>query len=205
MRGVPLRARRRRRSPTSDRGRVEPAGERVANRRGERPRRRLVDQDARFTRHDRLDGAAPAEGDDRTSTRLRLDRHDAEVFLAGHQDQCGPIVLVANPVVGEAAEERHIAGGFGRQALEPRPVRPLADDRERNAGEAAGVDGNLEALVRNERRHDQTAALFDRNRHAWPEKIGVDGRIYHAGLAIIVSADPPRNMLGVRDIAVYAP
>ena len=78
---------------------------------------------------------------------------------------------------------------------------PAADDAQRDAGLPAGVDGHVDPLVGNQRRHHQRR----RRRHGGvrAEEVGVDGRIDHGRLAIIVSPDPARNVLRVREIAVH--
>ena len=60
----------------------------------DRPRGGLFDQEPCFLRDDGLERAAARVRDDRPAARLRFERHDAEIFLAGkHHDSRAAIQL----------------------------------------------------------------------------------------------------------------
>ena len=67
---------------------------------------------------------------------------------------------------------------------------------------APELDGHVDTLVGNESRHDERVSL--RALAVRMVKNGIDRRIHNCGLAIIVSADPARNMMRDSDIAVRA-
>src|SRR6516162_10172955 len=72
---------------------------------GERLRRRLVDEPAGLLGHYRFTRAAASERDHRPSARLRLERHDPEILLAGQQGDARAAVRLAELLVRAAAEE----------------------------------------------------------------------------------------------------
>ena len=80
-----------------------------------------------------------------------------------------------------------------RAPFQPLAIRPGAHDLERHAGAPAGVDGHFEPFVRHQGRHDEGESLG--NGGVGVEKLGIDRRIDHKCLAIIVSAHPAGNML----------
>ena len=169
---------------------------------GEGLGRRLVDEHPGLAVDDRFERAAAAERDDRPAARLRLERHDAEVLFAGQQHDRRAAVQVADRLRRTGGRGTD-ASPLGRDALERGALRAVADNLQRHAGQRAGVDGELDALVGDERRHDER----DTARAATPsgrKNVGVDGRIHDGGLAIIVSADPARNIMRDSHIAVHA-
>ena len=85
-----------------------------------------------------------------------------------------------------------------RPALEPRLLRAAPDDRQRRAKPPARLDRHVEALVRHQRGHDEE--LASRGTACGRAVEGcVDRRIHNGRPAIIVSADPPRNIARIRD------
>ena len=164
--------------------------------------RRLVDEQAGLAGHDGFERAAAAERDDRPAAGLRLERHDAEVFFARQQRHGRAAIQLANLVVRLAAEKLDVAAVAGERSS-ARALGAVADDLQRHAREPARVDGEVDAFVGDQRRHDQRISLG--NGRVGMEKIGVDGRIHHSRLAIIVSADPARNIMRDSDIAVTRP
>src|SRR5207249_1651183 len=69
-----------------------------------------------------LESATAPVGDDRAPCRLRLDRRDAEVLLAGEQEGAGAAVELAELGVGDAAQEARVGRG---QRLEPSALGAL--------------------------------------------------------------------------------
>ena len=74
------------------------------------PRRKRLDgwfgdEHARLAVDDGFKRAAAAKCHHRSTARLRLDRHDAEVLLAREQDGSGPPIFVANLLVSRPADE----------------------------------------------------------------------------------------------------
>ena len=69
------------------------------------PLRRRLDEHAGFAVDDGLERAAAAERDHRPAAGLRLERHDAEVLLAGQQRGDRRAVEIANLFVRAPAEE----------------------------------------------------------------------------------------------------
>ena len=129
---------------------------------GERLGGRFVDEHAGFAGDDGFERAAAAERDDRPAARLRFERHDAEVFFARQQHDRRAAVEVADLLVGHAGREtrrRRRRAARARARSGPSPTISAARRRAR-----AGVDGEVDALVGNERRHDQREALGSRAR-----------------------------------------
>ena len=77
---------------------------------------------------------------------------------------------------------------------------PSPTIRRRRADTSARFDGEIDALVRDERRHDRENDWPGRRRVRMIED-RVDRGIHDRRLAIIVSADPARNVLRVGDKA----
>ena len=108
--------------------------------------RAVVHEHAGDAVDDGLERTAAGKGDDGTSARLRFDRHDAEVFLAGKEDGRRATVEVTNVLVGSRAEQRDVAG-FACMSSQCLAFGTVADDSERDAREVAGVNRHVEALV----------------------------------------------------------
>ena len=162
----------------------------------------VVDEEAGLAVHDRLERAAAAERDHRPAARLRFERHDAEVFFAGQQhDRRAPVQRRASRRRTRGRETRTVAGAARRVRARARSG-PSPTIFSGTPASAAGVNGDVDALVGHERRHDEREPL-GRGRIGM-EELGVDGRIHHSRLAIIVSADPARNIMRDSDIAVRA-
>ena len=183
----------------SNGGRVEASIDGRRDRVGERVGRELRNEHARFAVLDRFDRAAAAERDDGTAARLRFERRDAEVLFAGQQRDRRAPVQFADLVVRSMAEKTDVPTG---RALERRTLGAVADDRQRHACAPACRNRDVDALVRHERRHDERKSVGSLS--IWVKEIGVDRRIDHSGFAIIVSADPARNIVRDSDIAVGA-
>ena len=71
--------------------------------------------------------------------------------------------------------------------------RPLADDAEGQAGEAGGVDRQVDSLVGHQGRHYEQVTFRDPSIRL--EELGVHGRVHNVRLTIIVSADSARNIM----------
>src|SRR4051794_14952715 len=109
----------------ANRGRIESPADRHIDRRCKRLGSRFVHQQTRLILNDRFRGAAAAERHDRPSARLRLERHDAEIFSARQQDARRPPVQLADVVVAPAPEKFR---GSGRDPFERAPLRSVAGD-----------------------------------------------------------------------------
>ena len=166
----------------------------------------FVDEDAGFAGDDGFERAAAGVGDDRPAARLRLERHDAEVLLARQQHDGGAAIQIANLVVAAAAEKRHvlIAGrcvaGMPLERCRDPVHRRRSSAARRRVGRRQWRDRAVcraRALTRPARDRPGTACIG-------MEKVSVDRRIHHSRLAIIVSADPARNIMRNSDIAVRA-
>ena len=164
------------------------------------------DEHAGLAVDDRFERAAAAERHHRPAAGLRLDRHDAEVFFARQQHggrACGSSSRTASSVepAEQLARRRPAASASSARAF-----RAVADDVERHAGAAcAAVDGQIEAFVGHQGRHDRRkSASRDGASSAGREELGIDRRIHNGRLTIIVQRDPPRNILRNSEIAVYA-
>ena len=167
---------------------------------GERLGRRLVDEDAGLAGDDGFERAAAAERDDRPSARLRFERHDAEVLFARQQRHRRAAVQLANLVVGAAAEKLHV--GAGRRARGARaPVRRRRSSAARRPGGSRRSRDRCACRAPAPTRRARIAREPD---VVGMKELGVDGRIHHGRLAIIVSADPARNIMRDSDIAVRA-
>ena len=169
---------------------------------GEGFRGGVADEHTCLAVDDCLCGAAASERYDRAAAGLGFDRHHPEVFDARQERGRGPPVELADLLVRLPSQKRHVGPGHGPQ---PAQLGTGADDGEGGSQLATGVDGDIESLVRHERRHDQEA----RAARATVVSGTIKGCIYrgiHDGrLAIIVSADPLRNIPRVGDVAVDSP
>ena len=147
----------------------------LADRIGERLGGRGVDQHPGFTGDDRFERAAARERNHRTPAGLRLERHNTEVLLAGHQRECGTPIQVAKVLVRQPAEKLDLDHGArcSRRARSG-PVPTILSGIRR---EPARLDGDIEALVGDQRRHDQGESLG--NGGVGVEELGIDGRIHH--------------------------
>src|SRR6185369_17205435 len=76
----------------------------------------------------------------------------------------------------------------------------VADNGQWDTCEAARLDGHIDPLVGDEGRHDKRLSYG--HGVVGMEELGVDRWIDHNRLAIIVSADPARNIVRDSDIAV---
>ena len=120
-------------------------------------RRRLVDEDAGLAGDDRFERAAAAERDDRPSARLRLERDDAEVLFAGQQrDRRAPVQL-ADLLVGAASEKLRRRARRRARARRAPGRRRRSSAARRPARQA--VDREVDALVGDQRRHDEREPL----------------------------------------------
>src|SRR5262249_50103564 len=70
---------------------------------------RVAERDHRFR------GSAPAKGNHRRAAGLRLDRHDAEIFLAGKQQGPAAAQMIADHLVRLPAEEVYAWPSQGTQ------------------------------------------------------------------------------------------
>ena len=169
--------------------------------RGKGGRRGLVDEDAGDAVEDRLDRAAAAQRDDRRPARLRFDRHDAEILLAGKEHGRRASILVVYGLVGQRAEKLHVGSRARGEIHQRAALGSVADDAKWHVGEMAGLDGHVDALIRNESRHNQQR-VFASDRVIRDEKARIDGRIDDVGVTIIVPTDPAGNVLRDGDIVV---
>ena len=173
---------------------------------------RIVDEKSGFVGDHGFERAAASERNDRTAACLRFDGDDAEVFLAGEQCHGGAAIEIANSSSDLSSEKRDILPAA--PALPPLAAR---SSRPRSGPSPTIFSGTLarrqasiasvDALVGDEgRNHESVTAAIGRpnGRGRWREKLGVNGRIHHSRLAIIVSADPARNIMRDSDIAVGA-
>ena len=141
---------------------------------GERLGRRLAHQNAGLARHDGLARAATPVHHDRPSAGLRLSGTMPKSSSPGNSVTPRARVELAQLVIGNPAEERHRGAG---QTLEPRPIGAVAGNRERDAGDPAGLDGHFNPFVRDQRRDDQGGAFGDLR--SGTEEVAVDRRVYH--------------------------
>ena len=171
---------------------------------GKRFGSRFGDEHARHVVDDRVERASTAKRDDRPSAGLRFDRHDAEVLLAGQQDRRRSSIEVANRFIGKAAEQLNVgAGGELRQRV---ALRSVSDDAERHARKAAGLDGDVDAFVGNQGRHNQQEVFGNDGLIAGRAiEIRIDRRIDDNSVTIIVPPDPAGNVLRDGHIAVHPP
>ena len=185
---------------------------RGSNRRGQRARDAVGERrraTASSTRtpvspgDDGFERAAAAERDDRAAAGLRLDRHDAEVFLAGQQHDARRAGTGRGSRRRPSAPEKLDVAG--RPARSRRgALGAVADDLQRHAGAAGRPRSPRRSACRARgptRRARKSLAAVDA---VGVEEVGVDGRIHDSRLAIIVSADPARNIMRNSDIAVDA-
>jgi len=128
---------------------------------------------------------------DRPAARLRFNGHDAEILLTRQQDSLGAPIQVPYYFVGLKAQKLHIAAVSVR--LQAGPVRPLSDDFQRHSGQPGGVDGELDPLVRHQRRYHQRVAFGCAPVRA--VEVGVHGRVHDVRSTIIVSANSACNIM----------
>ena len=107
-------------------------------------------------------------------------------------------VEVSDSLVGDPSDERRATVG---PALERRTLGTVADNQQRHLGARARVDGEVDALVGDERRDNEGIPF--RRAGVRTIEVSIDRRIHNCGLAIIVSADPARNIMRDSHIAVH--
>src|SRR5262249_34668562 len=122
----------------------------------------------------------------------RLDRHDAEVLLAGEDQRPAPPQVVPYLLVRPPAQEAHVRMGQLPQTL---LVLPRADDHQVPPQTHTGVDGQVDALVRRKRRGDEVEVLA--RYFSGGVEVGIDRRIDDEAVTAVALADAPLN--GVAD------
>src|SRR5579885_1755849 len=90
--------------------------------------------------------------DDGSTGGLRLKRRDAEVFLAGEEKGAAVRVIVKHFFVGEPPRE---ADGRPGQPAQARLVATAANDDQRQLQPVACLNGEVNALVRDQAADDQ--------------------------------------------------
>ena len=120
---------------------------------------------------------------------LRFDWNETEIFFARHDDGRGTPILVPNFLARLPAEEGDSRPGALVQAP---ALGTVADDAKGSSDSCAGVDGEIDSLVRHECRHDEEMTL--RYDVSGMIEDRVDRRIHDRRFAIIVSADPAGNV-----------
>src|SRR5262249_24488854 len=130
---------------------------------------------------------APTERHHRRSAGERLDRGDAEILLAGlDEDGAGPVEraeLLGRKVHGE------LYGGPG-QSAEARLFGTPADQNERTSGEPGRLDRDLVPLVLDEGANSEEI-VFAR-RAVRSEEVRLDGRMADPRLTAVMAGDPIR-------------
>src|SRR5712664_2261755 len=111
---------------------------------GQRLGRLLLKEDARDPVHDALESTPASVCDDGTSARLRLDRHHAEILLAGKdQGPALPVVPSQHPI-GDLADNPDIPS---RHRLQPPPLRSVPHDDKRPSQLIKRLNGDADSLV----------------------------------------------------------
>ena len=123
---------------------------------------------------DRLERAAAAQRDHRPAAGLRLDRHDAEVFLAGQHDS-GRAAGTARGSRRRYGVPRNSTGARRRASRRARRGRARRRRSQRHAGEAAGLDRDVDAFVGDQRGHDQHESLRARPSSGWKKSVSTGG------------------------------
>ena len=155
----------------------------------------LVEQHAGDAVLDRLERAARRERHDRLAGRLRLDRDDAEILGARkHQRPAGLHHLDHLAIVGAAVEDDARAGDRPERVQ----LRPCPDHVERQAHPRSGGDGQVDALVGQEARHDEQPLAARPGR----EPLGLDRGIDDLGVDPVSRADPGADVCGVGQVQV---
>ncbi len=108
---------------------------------------RFMEEGSGHTLGDGVERAARRIGDDRPPRRLRLDRSDAEVLLAGEDEGAASGQQPDAFLVGHTAEESHV---WPCQRLELGPIAAIAGDDKWQAERREGADGQVDPLVRDE-------------------------------------------------------
>src|SRR4051794_19450805 len=154
------------------------------------------DQGARLALDHGLHGAAPGDGDDRTPGRLRLDGGDAELLDVGDDQGEAARIEVHQLGVADAAEE--LDAGASVEALQARPVRPLADDLDRAACHSRRLQRHLHPLVGDDLPDEEEVVLRGADAEALDRDRGMDD----LRLSAVEAGDPLLGDAAVGDVAV---
>src|SRR5690606_2637916 len=101
--------------------------------------------------------------------------------------------------VGPPAEEFDV--GPGGETPKTPIFGALPNNAERDGCPAAGVDRQIQSLIGDERRHDESTGAGTGSAGVRTVELSVYGRIHNGRPAIIVSAYSARNVLRVREKA----
>src|SRR5207248_5815128 len=96
---------------------------------------------------DRLERAATAAGDDRSTRRLALDGGDPELLDRGEDERPGALEDLGDARVGQAAGELDRRAG---EAAQVPGGGAVTDDDQRQAEAVEGLDRDVDLLVRHE-------------------------------------------------------
>ena len=107
---------------------------------------------------DGFERAAAAERDDRPAAGLRFERHDAEVFFAGQQHDRRAAVQ-RRESLRPTARPRNSHVAVRRRARARARSGPSPTIFSGTPRQAAGVDGEVDPLVGDQRRHDERESL----------------------------------------------
>ncbi len=124
-----------------------------------------IDEDSGDAVDDRLERAAAAQRDHRRPARLCLHRHDSEILLARKEHGRRAPILVAYGLVGQRAEKLHVGPRARGEIHQRAALRSVADYTKWHVGEMAGLDGHVDAFIRNESRHNQQEVFASDRRH----------------------------------------
>ena len=110
-------------------------------------RRRVGEEDAGLAVDHCFERAAPRQRDDRPAARLRLERYDPEVFFTRQDHGQRATIFVAQRLVRQRSQEFGLGSAL---ALQPLAIGTIADDAQPGAGDAAGLDRQIDPLVRHQ-------------------------------------------------------
>ena len=142
---------------------------------------------------DRFQGAAFTKCNDGCPGGLSFTRSDAEVLNAGEEQCTATFIVIAHNAPGLPTEESYARGG---SFLEVSFLWAGADYDQTSPQFGAGVDCEIDALVRNERGDDQIEIISIAR---GVEATNFNWRIDHDGISIITAADALPHAMRVCD------
>ena len=163
---------------------------------GEASTERSAHQDAGAAVHDGFAGAPGVERDDRRAAGLRLDRHHAEVLDARQQDRAGLADTAAR--ISSSARQPRNSTSVAAELLQPFEFGAAATTASGTPAARHAAMASPAACKAPARKRPEIGARRG-DVHGRAIKVSIYRRIHDGRPAIIVSADPPRNIMRVRD------
>ena len=153
-----------------------------------------IEERARRSLDDALGRTTGAKGNTRRSARGRLERHQTEILDSRDDDGTSAREFLRNFAVAALAEKVY------RRSLRPTfecgAHRPIPDDTERQPRNAGGIDGEIDAFVRQQTRDDEKALA---RRARFSKTFDIDRWVKHVEMPAVIALGTLRRRARVRN------